>query len=85
MDPAQRESMVRILLIFFIGLIVLLSIDFRTAPPTFEPIVLLFGILVAGIIWFARRVDQPFRKCPACTRIIPGYSVYCPICGQRLP
>jgi len=51
----QKTSMVMVLLIFFVGLIVLLSIDFKTTPPTFNPMVLLFGILVVGIIYMARR------------------------------
>lgn len=74
-----------ILLILFIGLIVLLSIDFTTNPPTFNSMILLFGILVAGIIWMARRAGHGYQKCPACGRSVPGYSVYCPICGARLP
>jgi len=51
----QKASMVMVLLIFFVGLIVLLSIKWNTTPPTFDPMILLFGILVAGIIWMARR------------------------------
>jgi len=51
----QRASMVMVLLIFFVGLVVLLSINFNTNPPTLQPMVLLFGILVAGIIYMARR------------------------------
>src|SRR3972149_11824785 len=51
----QKASMVMVLLIFFVGLIVLLSIDFSKNPPQFQPMVLLFGILVAGIIYMARR------------------------------
>ncbi len=49
----QKASMVMVLLIFFVGLVVLLSVDWTTR--TFNPMVLLFGILVAGIIWMARR------------------------------
>ncbi len=51
----QKASMVMVLLIFFVGLVVLLSINFTTTPPTLNPMVLLFGILVAGIIYMARR------------------------------
>jgi Lon-like ATP-dependent protease len=49
----QKASMVMVLLIFFVGLVVLLSIRWETR--TVDPMVLLFGILVAGIIWMARR------------------------------
>src|SRR3990172_7523332 len=51
----QKASMIMVLLIFFVGLIVLLSIDFSKNPPQFQPMVLLFWILVAGIIYMARR------------------------------
>src|SRR6266571_4917603 len=49
----QKASMVMILLIFFAGLIVLLSVDW--VNKTINPMVLLFGILVVGIIYMARR------------------------------
>src|SRR3990172_6392987 len=51
----QKTSMVMTIIFFFVGLIVLLSIDFSKTPPQFQPMVLLFGILVAGIIYMARR------------------------------
>ncbi len=82
--PGQRESMFQVVLIFFVGLIVLLSIDFTMNPPTFNPMVLLFGILVAGMLLIARRWGT-VRFCPACGRGVPSYSVFCPICGRRLP
>ena len=50
----QKASMMMTILFFIVGLSVLLSIRW-TSPPTFEPMVLLFGILVAGIIWMATR------------------------------
>ncbi|TLZ52238.1 MAG: ATP-dependent protease LonB [Methanobacteriota archaeon] len=49
----QKASMVMVLLIFFAGLIVLLSVDWE--KKTINPMVLLFGILVVGIIYMARR------------------------------
>ncbi len=50
----QKASMMMTILFFIVGLSVLLSIQW-TNPPTFQPMVLLFGILVAGIIWMATR------------------------------
>src|SRR3990170_4169939 len=50
----QKASMMMTILFFIVGLSVLLSIQW-TSPPTFNPMVLLFGILVAGIIWMATR------------------------------
>src|SRR5213593_1057117 len=51
----QKASMIMTILFFIVGLSVLLSIDWRTSPPGFNSMVLLFGILVAGIIWMATR------------------------------
>ena len=51
----QKASMMMTILFFIVGLSVLLSIDWRASPPAFQPMVLLFGILVAGIIWMATR------------------------------
>ena len=50
----QKASMMMTILFFIVGLSVLLSITWGP-PPTFNPMVLLFGILVAGIIWMATR------------------------------
>jgi Lon-like ATP-dependent protease len=49
----QKASVVMVLLIFFVGLVVLLSINW--AERTIDPMVLLLGIFVAAIIWMARR------------------------------
>ncbi|HEY4705511.1 MAG TPA: ATP-dependent protease LonB [Thermoplasmata archaeon] len=50
----QKASMMMTILFFIVGLSVLLSIQW-TNPPTFRAEILLFGILVAGIIWMATR------------------------------
>src|SRR3989454_6449625 len=50
----QKASMMMTILFFIVGLSVLLSITWGP-PPQFNPMVLLFGILVAGIIWMATR------------------------------
>src|SRR5947209_5705241 len=50
----QKASMMMTILFFIVGLSVLLSIRWGP-PPEFQPMVLLFGILVAGIIWMATR------------------------------
>ncbi|MEK6838233.1 MAG: ATP-binding protein, partial [Candidatus Thermoplasmatota archaeon] len=47
----QKASMMMTILFFIVGLSVLLSLDWTKSPPVFQPMVLLFGILVAGIIW----------------------------------
>lgn len=78
--------MVAIILVFFISLIVLLSIDWTSNPPNINPMVLLFGILVAGILWMAGRFAGAVRSCRACGRTIfaPPDAVFCPYCGARL-
>src|SRR3990170_2676823 len=48
----QKASMMMTILFFIVGLSVLLSIRWEN-PPKFEPMVLPFRILVAGIIWMA--------------------------------
>lgn len=82
----DRRFVVTILLIFFIGLVVLLSIDWTTNPPTFNPLILLFGILVAGVIWMARRFVTAQKVCSACGHpiFLPPDAVFCPYCGARL-
>src|SRR3990170_3497504 len=51
----QKASMMMTILFFIVGLSVLLSLDWTKSPTVFQPMVLLFGILVAGIIWMATR------------------------------
>src|SRR3990170_793206 len=51
----QKASMMLTILFFIIGLSVLLSIEWSPPPIRFQPMVLLFGILVAGIIYMATR------------------------------
>ncbi len=90
-DRKSKDAMVAILLVFFIVLVVLLSIDWTAR--TFNPMVLLFGILVAGIIWMARRYTwgagperwPRLRFCPGYGRTIPWRTDECPHCGHAFP
>ena len=87
--------MIMVLLTFFIGLIVVLSLDFTKNSPGINPLVLLFGILVAGFIWLAFRATKrgmvsagwPFaaRFCPVCGRSISWTAEVCPFCGHQFP
>ncbi len=81
---------------FIVGFSVVLSYDWGAPTPQFRqdaPTVILFGILVAAIIYIATRYTTrgagPFgfglRFCPACGRQIPFDARLCPYCGQRLP
>ncbi len=69
----QKASMVMILLIFFIGLIVLLSITW-TNPPTINPMVLLLGIFVAGILYMARRYTGHRPETLMVPKLLVGHS-----------
>src|SRR3990172_1278481 len=55
----QKASMMLTILFFIIGLSVPLSIEWSPPPIRFQPMVLLFGILVAGIIYMATRYTGP--------------------------
>lgn len=78
--------MVHVLLIFFVGLIVLLSVNW--SERRIDPLVLLLGILVAAIIWVSSRLsEQARRTCVACGRdvVAPPGSSFCHFCGAPLP
>ena len=90
---AVRTQFLMTIASFIVGLSVILSYDwtnggFRDDAGT----TVLFGILVAAIIFIASRWGAAtstrsvanLRACPACGRAIPGDSLLCPYCGQRL-
>lgn len=51
----QKASMVMTVLFMIIGAALLFSFDFSTNPPAFNPMILLFGIFAAAIIFMALR------------------------------
>ena len=69
----QKASMVMVLLIFFIGLIVLLSVDWTTR--TINPMVLLLGIFVAGILYMARRYTGHRPETLMVPKLLVGHTV----------
>ncbi len=86
--------MVMTIVFFIIGLSVILSYDWTNGG--FRPdaaTTILFGILVAAIIYIATRRVAPRQGygplnaelCPACSRRIPADALLCPYCGLRLP
>jgi uncharacterized membrane protein YedE/YeeE len=86
--------MILMVIFFIIGLSVILSYQWWENPPRFRsdaPNIILFGILVAAIIYIAPRFTGwsvpifKLRFCPACGRQIPFDVALCPFCGQRLP
>ena len=90
---AVRTQFLTTIASFIVGLSVILSFDwtsggFRSDAGT----TILFGILVAAIIFIASRWGKgmstravaSFRACPASNRAIPGDSLLGPYCGQRL-
>jgi len=51
----QKSSMIMTVVFFIVALSFLFSLDFRTNPPGFQPMVLFFGFIVAAIIYFMSR------------------------------
>ncbi len=84
----RKASVVLTIMFFIVGLSVVLSYDWGGNPPAFRPdaaTTILFGVLVAAIVYIAFRSSSTSRGvCPACRRIIPGDAYLCPYCGQRL-
>lgn len=89
-ERERKKSMVYTIIVFIIGFSVILSYDWRTEPPGWRPdapFVILFGILVAAIIYLATTYESKFRfrRCPECGRqkMIPADAILCPYCGHR--
>ena len=77
---------------FIIGLSVILSYEWGAPTPQFRPDapnIILFGILVAAILYLAARYGGQTRLhrrlCTSCGRAIPSDSLYCPYCGVQFP
>jgi uncharacterized membrane protein YedE/YeeE len=91
----QKRSMIQTVVFFIIGLSVILSYQWWTTPPSFRtdaPNIILFGILIAAIIYIAAMVSSgqlgrifQLRFCLACGRQIPFDAALCPYCGHRMP
>ncbi len=58
----QRKSMVKTVCIFVVVLSLLFSLDFRTSPPGVQPMVLLFGVGVASLMYVAAVWASEARK-----------------------
>ncbi len=95
-EQERKAGVVMTIVFFIIGLSVVLSYDWRAPTPQFRPDagpVILFGILVAAIIYIATRytisASGPFgfglRFCPECGRQIRFDAPVCPYCNHRLP
>jgi len=70
----QKASMMMTILFLIVGLSVILSIDWRSSPPQFQPMVLLFGILVAGIIWMATRYTGHRQESILVPKLLVGHT-----------
>jgi predicted nucleic acid-binding Zn ribbon protein len=88
----QKTAIVMTIVFAIIQLSVILSYEWGAPSPRFRPdagIIILFGILVAAIVYIAARYrsEIPFRtrQCTPCGRGIPLDAVFCPYCGIRLP
>jgi len=88
----QKASMVMTIVFFIIGLSVILSYNWGAQTPEFRtdaPNIILFGILVAALIYLAARYGGQARfrsrHCTACGRGIPFDALLCPYWGFRFP
>jgi len=95
-ERERKAATVMTVVFFIIGLSVVLSYDWRSPTPAFRPdagIVILFGILVASMIYAAARYAGKeggpsgfrLRFCPNCGRQIRFDTTVCPYCNHRLP
>jgi predicted nucleic acid-binding Zn ribbon protein len=88
----QKAAIVMTIVFSIIQLSVILSYDWGAPTPRFRPDapnIILFGILVATIIYIATRhagqAKLRSRLCTVCGRGIPFDAVFCPYCGYRFP
>ena len=70
----QKASMVMTILFFIVGLSVLLSIEWTSQGPKFNPMVILFGILVAGIIYMATRYTGHRQENLLVPKLLVGHA-----------
>jgi len=91
-ERERKASVVMTIVFFIIGLSVILSYNWGSPTPEFRtdaPNIILFGIVVAAIIYIAARYSGQgrfrSRHCTACGRGIPFDALLCPYCGFRFP
>jgi rRNA maturation endonuclease Nob1 len=91
-ERRRKKAMMNTIIFFIIGLSVILAYDWKgTQGETFNATTILFGILVASIIYIATRASLDgssafgyrLRFCPECGRQIPFDANLCPYCGHR--
>ena len=86
----QKAAMLMTLVFFIINVSVILSYEWGAPTPQFRPDapnIILFGILVAAIIYIAARYSGQARfrtrLCTSCGRSVPFDALFCPYCGIR--
>ncbi len=95
-EQDRKARRVMVFAFFIIGLSVILSYDWRSPTPQFRQDagpVILFGIVVAAIIYIASRYTAQgggplgfgLRFCPECGRQIRFDANQCPYCHHLLP
>ena len=70
----QKASMMMTIIFFIVGLSVLLSITWTPTGPQFNPMVLLFGILVAAIIYMATRYTGHRQENLLVPKLLVGHT-----------
>lgn len=84
--------MITVIVFFIVGFSVILSYDWTNGGFVPDaPATILFGVLVAAILFIAAMYTRrgpvymfPSRGCPSCRRNVPADSNLCPYCGFRL-
>jgi len=88
MQRRKTASMTMIILFFIVGLSVLLSITWTPNSPVFNPVVLLFGILIAGIVFVAGFISRALSERPiqqvSISQPPSPAGPACASCGQPL-
>ncbi len=90
-DPSERRAFQTALIIVVIIFLCALM-AFTANPGKFEPMVLLFGILVAALAYYLIRTAAPTQGespppghlCSSCSCEVSTGANFCPRCGARL-
>jgi hypothetical protein len=82
-----KGAMLRTLAFLIIAISILFAIDWSRSPPTFNPMVMFLGIILAMMVFVAFPAARilRMRTCPACGRRAPADARLCPYCGNLFP
>ncbi len=83
----QEGSMLLTLMLFIIAISILPAFDWNHSPPTFNPMPMFLGMILAIIVSVASTAAKMsrMRTCPACGRRAPADALLGPYCGSIFP